>query len=823
MTRCGSTRSSARTAATPAGQTTTREAPLACLFASRAAATEDPTVEHDHRGSSAQQDSLELLVGRGHPDDVESLAFEHEAEDPGSLGFAEDDLHPSLAINGHRWPPGRWPRIVPRADPDLCRRDGRRACGLQRLRSRGDGRIVVVTSASRGACLPADPQVGALGRRPATCEHPPVLQEQTPLADVARGRHLLLARVLAGVTVVSFAIGLVFTFLAASVRPPGAGDPLGDISFVLSFAMFPVIGYVLAIRRPENSIGWLMLGIGTFFGLTAILTSLGEYLLYSGDQDTGLVLIAFDSPSWVPIVVLPVTFLLLLFPDGHLPSPRWRWFAWSLGIALVVIYFSILLDPAPMSESIAPTEPNPLGIEALGPFLNAAQALILVIPIGVIGSLTALILRFRRSSGVERLQLRWLLTAAAFVALLYAGAMIASIPYSWGAEGQPGWVTLLQNIVIPSFALIPLAIGVSILRYRLFDIDVVINRALLFGALAVFITVVYVAIVVGVGALVGSQASPVLSAAAAATVALAFQPLRRRAQRLADRLVYGKRATPYEVLSEFSERVGQTYANEELLPRMARALGEGTGAARADVWVRLGEELRPEATWPEEAGAPPPRATSSSEERVASASTFFEPVRHRDELLGALSIEKRAGESLTATEEKLIQDLAAQAGLVMRNAALTEDLLDTIEQLRTSRQRLVTAQDEERRKLERNLHDGAQQQLVALTVKLGLLERLVERDPGQAKTIAGQLQEDATGALEELRDLARGSTHRSWPTRGWPRRSDRRPGSRRCRSRSRPKVWGGTRARPRRPCTSRAWKRCRTSRSTPRPRARPCV
>ena len=107
--------------------------------------------------------------------------------------------------------------------------------------------------------------------------------------------------------------------------------------------MFPVIGYVLATRRPENSIGWLMLGMGTFFGLTALLTSPGEYLLYSGDRGTALVLIAFDSPSWVPIVVLPVTFLLLLFPDGHLPSPRWRWFAWSLGVALVR---DLPLDPA---------------------------------------------------------------------------------------------------------------------------------------------------------------------------------------------------------------------------------------------------------------------------------------------------------------------------------------------------------------------------------------------------------------------------------------------------------------------------------------------
>ena len=584
-----------------------------------------------------------------------------------------------------------------------------------------------------------------------------MLSERAHLADAAHGRRLLLARILAGFTVAAVAIGLTFALLDAAIRPAGAGDdPLGDIGFVLAFAMFPVIGYVLASRRPENSIGWLMLGMGVFFGVTAIASEVGSYLIHSGRQDAGLVLVAFDQPSWIPIVVLPVTFLLLLFPDGHLPSSRWRWFAWVLGVALAVVFLAILLDPAPMQESPVPGAANPIGIEGMGPLLGAAQFLILVIPIGVLGSLTALVLRFRRSTGIERLQLRWLLTAAAFVALLYSGMMFASLGSSWGGDGDPGWLTWAQNLVIVSFSLIPLAIGVSVLRYRLFDIDLVINRAVLFGALAVFITLVYVAIVVGVGTLVGSRASPVLSAAAAATVALAFQPLRRRAQRLADRLVYGKRATPYEVLSEFSERVGQTYANEELLPRMARALGEGTGAARADVWVRVAEELRPEATWPQDVAPLPARAASSVEEGVVTGASMSEPVRHRGELLGALTIEKRPGENLSATEEKLVRDLAAQAGLVMRNAGLTEELMDTIAQLRESRQRLVTAQDEERRKLERNLHDGAQQQIVALTVKLGLLARVVEREPAQAVSIAGQLQEDATEALEELRDLARG-------------------------------------------------------------------
>jgi len=171
---------------------------------------------------------------------------------------------------------------------------------------------------------------------------------------------------------------------------------------------------------------------------------------------------------------------------------------------------------------------------------------------------------------------------------------------------------------------------------------------------------------------------------------------------------------------------------------------------------RVGEELRPEASWPEGAEPLAARPASSVEEEVVTGVSMSEPVRNRGELLGALTIEKRPGENLSATEEKLVSDLASQAGLVMRNAGLTEELMDSIAQLRTSRQRLVTAQDEERRKLERNLHDGAQQQIVALTMKLGLLERLVERDPAQARSIAGQLQQDATEALEELRDLARG-------------------------------------------------------------------
>jgi signal transduction histidine kinase len=575
--------------------------------------------------------------------------------------------------------------------------------------------------------------------------------ESDPVTSSTRkaGRLLLLSRVVFGLTILAIVAGLVVGILDA--RRTGSSLSGGDVAFVLGFIAFPIVGYILAARRPDNSISWLLQGIGAALGLDIILSAYASYAIHGGvgGRDLGALAAAFDGPMWVPIIVLPITFLILLFPDGHLPSPRWRWFARLLGAAIVVIFLAILFGPGNFEDVGFANVQNPLGIESLRPALDFLLVLIGMIPIGIAASLVSLVRRFRRSTGIERLQLRWLVSAAAAVAVLYSIVLPIGLATGWGTTSTPGWVEVLETASVAGFALIPLAIGVSVLRYRLFEIDVVINRAVLFGALALFITAVYVGIVVGVGALVGSQASPLLSAAAAAVVALAFQPARRRAQRFADRLVYGQRATPYEVLSEFSDRLGFAYAADELLPRMARALTDGTGAARGDVWVRVGDDLRAEATWPkgEEPVAPIP--VDANAEGSVTASSILEPVRHQGELLGALSIKKKPGESITPTEEKLVRDLAAQAGLVMRNARL-------IEELRASRQRLVAAQDEERRRLERNIHDGAQQQLVALTVKARLAHTLTERDPDRAQQILAELQSDANDALENLRDLARG-------------------------------------------------------------------
>ena len=228
----------------------------------------------------------------------------------------------------------------------------------------------------------------------------------------------------------------------------------------------------------------------------------------------------------------------------------------------------------------------------------------------------------------------------------------------------------------------------------------------------------------------------------------AFLLVRPRAQRLANRFVYGKRSTPYEVLSEFSDRIGGAYSMDDVLPRMAQLLGEATGAQTTRIWLHVGDELRPEVSWPADAPAvaahPSPRPTSPT----TSAGEVFE-VRHQGELLGALTISLPPNDPMNPSKEQLARDIAAQAGLVLRNVALIEDV-------RESRRRIVTAQDERARKLERDIHDGAQQQLVALSVKLRLAQQLVDRDPGKAAEMLTELQTQTTETLEDLRDLARG-------------------------------------------------------------------
>jgi signal transduction histidine kinase len=510
--------------------------------------------------------------------------------------------------------------------------------------------------------------------------------------------------------------------------------PSSYVILLPSGLSFVVVGALIVARRPGNRIGVLFLAVGVVGGLSGVAT---QYAIHALIADPG----SLPGGAWaawvrtvaVPLVVPIFVFLPLWFPDGRPPSRRWRPVEW-LGIVTMALLVLALFAPGPIE--VFDVE-NPAGIPGFEVFVGLAGWPLLL---STIGAIVAVVVRFRRSRGEERQQLKWFtFAAAALFVLFWLGDAV------FGAAEQRPLGQILTSLAV---AALPVSIGIAVLRYRLYDIDVVIRKTVVAGLMAAFISVVYVAMVIGVGALVGSGGNALLSAIAAAIVALAFQPIRARARRLADRLVYGRRATPYEALSEFSERAGETYAIEDVLPRMARMLAEATGASRAEVWLTSGPELRRAASHPP--GSPSATALLRGGELPAfDEASLASPVRHQGELLGALVVTKPPSDPVTPAEEALVTDLATQAGLVLRNAVLIEDL-------RRSRQRLVAAQDEERRRLERNLHDGAQQQLVALAVKLRLVESLIPKDPERAARMTREVSSDAGDALDTLRDLARG-------------------------------------------------------------------
>jgi signal transduction histidine kinase len=557
--------------------------------------------------------------------------------------------------------------------------------------------------------------------------------------------------------IVSIAVSLVL--LALDWRVIKSPDTALLSSF-LSAAVVGPLGLLIVIRRPGHAIGWLLLGVAALQAVSLVATFGAIRALLSGVASTGWVEWPATLGGWAGFVSLCVLIVVaLLFPDGHLPSRRWRWVGRAVVVYLVVVLIGSLLSGG--ATQLAPglaSIPTPFTLGPIAGFNSATgnsplQALWIGLPLVIGAAALGLIVRLRGSSGLERQQLRW------FVYMTGLLAVVVVLSFLLG-HVRPTWIAAVgsEALTYGFLVVLPATIGVAIIGYGLYDIDVFISRTLVYGSLAVFITAVYVGIAVGIGTLVGSGGKPnlALSILATAIVAIGFQPVRERIQKVANRLVYGKRATPYEVLSEFSGRVAETYAADEVLPRMARVLQEGTGAESATVWLRGLTELRPAATHPHSTATQHVLPMNNGTLPALGDATRAVEVRHQGELLGALSVIKRRGENLTPIEEKLVDDLAHQAGLVLKNVGLSADLQARLDDLRASRQRLVQAQDLERRRLERNLHDGAQQHLVALKVKLGLAEMLLGRDPAKAMATLEQLKDDADEALETLRDLARG-------------------------------------------------------------------
>jgi signal transduction histidine kinase len=533
-----------------------------------------------------------------------------------------------------------------------------------------------------------------------------------------------------------------------------------DLFFEVAFTAFAVAsaiaGAVIVVRQPRKVIGWLLLAVPL---CAAFAFMAGDYATYAlvtapGTLPFGRAAAWVDRWAVVPTLCLPIL-LFLLFPDGRVPSRRWRPALWLACVAPVVTAALFALTPWRMTGGVI----NPTGIGGAGgviyvlSLIGGFSCLLAALLAGA-----SLVARFRSRGGDERQQIKWLaFVGATFLAEL-AVTVGVGIPLEHSAAVQV-FSTWMFGLMFLTLAVgIPAACAVAILKYRLYDIDVVISKTVVYAVLAAFITAVYTLVVAGAGAVAGAGGRPslCLSIVATAVVAVAFQPVRERAQRLANRLVYGERATPYQALAQLSERVADTYASEELLPTMARIVAEATGAVRTDVWLRSGDVLRDGAWWP--AGAEPRLTISLTDGSLPAESgpERIAPVMHDGELLGGLSITKKRGDAFTPTEDKLVGNLATQAGLVLRNAGLTEQLMARLAELRASRERLVTTQDRERRRLERDLRNGAQRDLAGLAGKLGQAARALDHDEARAKALLNEVTAELAAALASLRELARG-------------------------------------------------------------------
>jgi signal transduction histidine kinase len=511
------------------------------------------------------------------------------------------------------------------------------------------------------------------------------------------------------------------------------GDTIDRVVATLAFLALSAAGALVVHRRPDSSFGWIVSAYGLLVGLEGVaigyaITSASPAARGAlGDGTVAAVLGVWIAPVANALLILA----LLLVPDGHLPSRRWLPLAWFVVVSAALGVVAGLLSPGILANG----RPNPFaiaGTEGLFPQLRGLSRTFLLI--GFAGAVGSLAVRLRGAAGEERQRLKWI----ALGALVWAFARVAIRINPPVLTGFLGYIDLIGLLAFVA------AVSVAILRYRLYDIDLVINRALVYGGLGGCITITYVVVVAGIGTVVhaSSEANLVLSLVATALVAVIFQPLLDRLQRLANRLVYGQRASPYEVLTEFSDRIAGALSLDEVLPRIAEAAAHGVRATRSRVRVYVPGGQDRAVVWP-------PDALPGPFERTV-------PVFHQGTPVGEIAVSKPDRDPITSAEVNLLAHLAAQAGPALENVRLDLELQERLEDLRASRQRIVAAQDAERRRLERDVHDGAQQQFVAIAVSLRVAQELVESDPAEARALLDELRLQANDALSTLRDLARG-------------------------------------------------------------------
>jgi hypothetical protein len=407
-------------------------------------------------------------------------------------------------------------------------------------------------------------------------------------------RASLLAWSLAGLSVIVFVAGVPLYVLSSSARVTGIiGELLGGVLFLV----FPVVGALIAARRPRNPIGWILMADGLVFNLSGTLDYYSDYgVARPGSLPFVVGMATINNWLWVPAVGLIGTFVFLLFPDGRLPSRRWRPVAWLSGLAIVLVCIQVGLTPGPL-EGLEGVR-NPIGFMVFPWMKTVPYILIPLFLLCMVLSVFSLVLRYRHSRGEERQQIKWIAFAASLIGTLYLIAMIGSIVYpqdTWFAPGSPLWQISLEYAAFLSFPLVPVAIGFAMLRYRLYDIDVVINRALVYGSLTATLVLIYFGGVATIQALfrtiTGQEQQPQL-AVVVSTLAIAglFNPLRHRIQSFIDRRFYRRKYDAAKTLDVFAARLRDEIDLEALGGDLVSVVSETMQPAHVTLWLKPADD-----------------------------------------------------------------------------------------------------------------------------------------------------------------------------------------------------------------------------------------
>jgi hypothetical protein len=380
-------------------------------------------------------------------------------------------------------------------------------------------------------------------------------------------------------TLALYAVGVTIQEIAGGQNANTEGESWGArIGLLAAFLGFATIGALVSSRQPRNAIGWI-------FGAVALLVALsvagGEWAGYTfveepGSLPGGYVAGWFYLWAWFPAIAL-IAFVPLLFPDGRVPGRRWRVVLWGLIALLVVMTVGTWFVPGPMNGEDEPAWPdNPLGIEAVDDLYNATNNVpTIAFLVLLVASLASMVVRFRRSRGDERQQLKWMLFAVLVLALS------VGITEAFGVDTG-------DLVFAVTIALFPAALGVAMLKYRLYDVDVVIRKTLVYGALSAVLAVTYVGVVVGAQAALDpvTGGSDLAIAVSTLVVAALFLPVRTRIQRVVDRRFYRRRYDAQRTLEAFGARLREEVDLETLSMELRRVAIETMQPSRVGVWVR---------------------------------------------------------------------------------------------------------------------------------------------------------------------------------------------------------------------------------------------